>query len=100
MNIPTPLDGFQLREFQIDPLTRTVSSARGSTHLGSKSVEVLLKLAERPHTLVSREELLERVWGDAGTSAESLNAAISELRHALADDHQSPIFIQTVPRRG
>jgi serine/threonine-protein kinase len=50
--------------------------------------------------MVSREELLQSVWGAGGGSAEALNHAVSELRHALDDHVDEPRLIQTVPKQG
>lgn len=94
------LDGFRLREKRIEPLTGTVRGEGVESHLPSKSIEVLLCLAKNPRMLVSREALLEKVWGNADASQESLSHAISEIRHALGDNTDHPVFIQTVPKRG
>ena len=94
------LDGFRLRDKRIEPLTGAVLGEGVDLHLPSKSIEVLLCLAMNPRELVSREELLEKVWGDASASQESLNHTISEIRHALGDHTDHPEFIQTVPKRG
>ena len=94
------LDGFLLLDKRIEPLTGGVRSDGAETHLPSKSMEVLLYLARNPRSLVSRQELLEKVWGSAGGSQERLSHAISEIRHALGDQSDHPVFIQTVPKRG
>lgn len=94
------LDGFYLRDIRIEPLTGTVRKPDGDAHLPSRSVEVLLCLAKNPRRLVSREELLARVWGDTGQSSEALNHAVGDIRQALGDRAGNPSYIQTVPRRG
>jgi len=51
---------------------------------------------------VTRDQIRERLW-PAGTFVDfehSLNAAVKRLRAALADDAESPRFVETVPRRG
>jgi TolB-like protein/Tfp pilus assembly protein PilF len=62
----------------------------------------LTLLVSRPGSLVTREEIQQRVWGtetfiDFDTG---LNSAIRQIRHALKDDTEAPRFIETVPRRG
>lgn len=94
------LDGFRLREVRIEPLTGSVDADGAKTHLSSKSMEVLLCLARNPRTLVSREAILEKVWGTGDVSNESLSRAISDIRHALRDHTDHPVFVQTVPKRG
>ena len=94
------LQGFRLRGWRVEPLKGQVSGAAGERHLPPKAVDVLLRLAERPHKLVTREELLELVWGDGNGSQEALGHAVSDLRHAFDDHHDDPWLIQTLPKRG
>jgi len=94
------LDGFFLQEVLVEPLIGRVSGTGEPAHLPSKSIEVLLCLAKQPRRLVSREELLAKVWGDGNGSPEALSHAVSEIRHVLGDHADDPVFIQTVPKRG
>lgn len=94
------LQGFRLRGWRVEPLKGQVTGAAGVRHLPPKAVDVLLRLAERPHKLVTREELLEQVWGDGNGSHEALGHAISDLRQAFDDHHDNPWLIQTLPKRG
>ena len=63
-------------------------------------MEVLLCLASAPGDLVTREALLDDVWGVGNGSQEALSHAISEIRHALDDHPDDPAFLQTLPKRG
>ncbi len=94
------LQGFYLRDLLVEPLRGQVSGQSGSAHLPPKASEVLVCLAAQPGELVTREALLEEVWGVDHGSQESLSHAISEIRHALNDHHDDPVFIQTLPTRG
>jgi TolB-like protein/Tfp pilus assembly protein PilF len=63
---------------------------------------VLVALLERPHELVTREELQQRLWPD-GVSVDfdnNLNSAVSRLRDALRDGARKPKFIETVHHHG
>jgi DNA-binding winged helix-turn-helix (wHTH) protein/predicted ATPase len=65
-------------------------------------LELLSLLLERHGQLVTRKEILERVWGkgvfvDGETS---INTAVRKLRRALSDDPHAPRFVATVPARG
>ena len=57
-------------------------------------------LARAPGELVTRETLLATVWGSGHGSSEALSHAVGEIRRALDDRADDPIFIQTLPRRG
>ncbi len=94
------LQGFYLGDLLVEPLKGQVLGGAGPTHLPPKAVEVLLCMANAPGELVSRETLLESAWGKGGGSPEALTHAISEIRHALGDHADDPVYIQTVPRRG
>src|SRR5579864_7083866 len=71
-------------------------------HLANQPLQILAILLEQPGELVSREELCARLWPD-GTYVdfdEGLNTAVKKLRYALGDSPDSPVFIETVQRRG
>ena len=94
------LQGFYLGDFYIEPLKGQVVGNGATAHLPPKAAEVLLCLASHPGELVSREDLIECVWGDGRGSGELLSHAVSEIRHALGDHADDPRFVQTLPRRG
>jgi TolB-like protein/DNA-binding winged helix-turn-helix (wHTH) protein/Flp pilus assembly protein TadD len=94
------LKGFRLGDLLIEPLSGQVASPTGPRHVQPKAMEVLVCLAESPGELVTREKLLETVWGDPASNPSTLSHAVSELRNALDDQSANPRFIQTLPRRG
>ena len=94
------LQGFYIGEVFVEPLKGSVSGRDFSEQLAPRAMEVLLKLAESPSTLVTREFLLEKVWGSGSVDDEELTNAVSEVREALHDTKEYPTFIQTVPQRG
>jgi tetratricopeptide (TPR) repeat protein/DNA-binding winged helix-turn-helix (wHTH) protein len=94
------LQGFYIGDVFVEPLKGSVTGRDFSEHLAPRSMEVLLKLAETPSTLVTREILLEKVWGNGKGTDEELDSAVAELREALHDKKEYPAYIQTVPDRG
>ena len=94
------LQGFYLRDLLVDPLKGLVTGRAGSEHMPPKAIEVLLCLASSPGKLVTRENLIEEVWGTDHGSPEALSHAVSEIRHALDDHPDNPKFLQTLPKRG
>jgi TolB-like protein/tetratricopeptide (TPR) repeat protein/DNA-binding winged helix-turn-helix (wHTH) protein len=94
------LQGFYLGDLLIEPLKGQVIGRAGSRHLPPKAVEVLLCLARAPGELVSRDTLLEAAWGPGNGSQEALSHTISEIRRALDDHADDPVYIQTLPRLG
>jgi TolB-like protein/DNA-binding winged helix-turn-helix (wHTH) protein/Flp pilus assembly protein TadD len=65
-------------------------------------IEILLFLAEQPGEIVTREQIVERVWGkDVFLDTDnSINGAIRKIRQVLKDDPEEPRFIQTVTGKG
>jgi DNA-binding response OmpR family regulator len=69
--------------------------------LTPKASALLEYLMTHPDELITRERLLDAVWGweyPAGTR--TVDTRIAELRRALGDDHTEPRFIETVPGQG
>ncbi len=91
---------FRLEEWLVQPRLSQLEGPEGVERAEPRSIQVLALLAERAGEVVSREELLEAVWGETFVTEEVLTHAIWDLRRALRDDSKKPRFIQTVPRRG
>ncbi len=67
-------------------------------HLRPKSYAVLRHLAENAGRLVSKQELLDAVWGSTVVTEGSLTQCIVEIRRALGESGQH--LLRTVPRLG
>jgi len=65
-----------------------------------KAFRVLLFLLRNPQKLITKDELLNAVWGDTVVSENSLARSIALLRRLLGDDPRDPRFIATVPTVG
>ena len=63
-------------------------------------MQVLVRLAQQPGQVVSREHLLAAVWADTFVTDDVLKRSISELRRALGDDARQPVYIETIPKGG
>src|SRR5258708_19739012 len=65
-------------------------------------MELLMLLIERRGELVTREQIIEQIWGkDVFLDTESgINAAIRKIRQVLKDDPERPRFVQTVTGKG
>jgi DNA-binding response OmpR family regulator len=69
--------------------------------LTPKAVALLEYLMTHPDELISRERLLETVWGwDYPVGTRSVDTRIAELRRELGDDAATPTYIETVPGEG
>src|SRR4029079_18148113 len=68
--------------------------------LEPRPVRVLRYLAENAGRVVTKQELLDRVWPDVFTTDSVLKRAVSQCRLALGDDADAPTSIETHHGRG
>jgi DNA-binding winged helix-turn-helix (wHTH) protein len=68
--------------------------------LGSRALEILTVLLERPGELVSKHELMARVWPNVFVEPANLTVHMSALRRTLRDGRDGNRFIINVPGRG
>lgn len=70
--------------------------------LQPQPLRVLLLLAERAGTVVTREEIQRCLWSEATfvDFEHGINFSINQIRGALADNAERPRYIETLPRRG
>ena len=93
---------FRFGAFEVDLRTGEVRKHGLRLRLQDQPLQVLAALIERPGEIVTREELVRRLWAD-GTVVDyegGLNAAVTRLRQALSDSAETPRYIETVARRG
>jgi DNA-binding winged helix-turn-helix (wHTH) protein len=88
--------------FELDLGAHRVRRAGREVHLQRIPFGLLRLLVERRGQLVTREEIVDRIWGKGVfiDSENSINIAVGKLRRALNDHAQEPRFIFTVPARG
>ncbi len=65
-----------------------------------KAFRVLLILLRNPQKLITKEELLNAVWGDVAVGDNSLTRSIALLRRVLGDETRNPRYIETVATVG
>jgi len=89
-------------DFDLDLRTYKLRRAGRILKLERIPIELLLLLFEGRGQLVTREQIIERIWGkDVFLDTDnSINAAILKIRRALKDDPEQPRFVQTITGRG
>src|ERR1700749_1750330 len=65
-----------------------------------KAFRVLLILLRNPQKLITKEELLNAVWGDVAVGDNSLARSVALLRRLLGDETHNPRYIETVATVG
>ena len=96
-------DSIQFGEnFDLDLRTYELRRAGRVLKLERIPMELLLLLIEGRGRLVTREQIIERIWGkDVFLDTDnSINAAIRKIRQVLKDDIEQPRFVQTISGRG
>jgi TolB-like protein/DNA-binding winged helix-turn-helix (wHTH) protein len=89
-------------DFEFDPQARRLSRFGRVLKLERIPAEVLAVLIEHRGEVVTREQLVERIWGKGAflDTDNSINGAIRKIRQALKDDPEEPRFIQTITGKG
>src|ERR1700688_2726987 len=92
-----PADLVRFEDLELD--VRRYSLRRGGRTLKLERIpmELLLLLVGRPGEIVTREEIIEKLWGRGVflDTDNGINTAIRKVRQALRDDPEQPRFVQT-----
>src|SRR5258708_32309239 len=86
--------------FRLIPSQKLLLENDRPVRLGSRALELLIALVERAGEVVSRDELVARVWPSTIVEASSLRGHIAALRKALGDGHGGRRFLTNVPGQG
>lgn len=88
-------------ELVLDRASRRAFLAGDDVQLTPKAVNLLEYMMTHPDELLTRERLLDAVWGwDYPAGTRTVDTRIAELRKALNDDPVEPRYIETVPGQG
>jgi DNA-binding response OmpR family regulator len=91
----------KLGEMEIDILNRLVRAGTSELHLTGLEQSLLYLLAARAGQVVTRDEILDAIWGvDYVASSNVVDGHVRNLRAKLQNDWRKPRFIATVPGRG
>src|SRR5437660_2955863 len=91
---------YEFGEFRLDAAQRVIFRAGRAVPLAPKVLETLLALVERSGTLVTKDELMARLWPDTFVEEANLTQNVFQLRKVLGEGQDKTNYIETVPRRG
>jgi TolB-like protein/DNA-binding winged helix-turn-helix (wHTH) protein/Flp pilus assembly protein TadD len=99
---PDPPPALRFGEFTLDIAAYQLRRDGRPVKLGRQPMDLLVLLVERRGTLVTRADIVARLWGpDVFVDVETgVNTAISKVRLALRDSPEAPRFLETVPGKG
>lgn len=86
--------------FRLDEAEALLERDGQAVEIPPRAFQVLCELARRPGQLVTKDALLDAVWGHRYINESALKNIVSQLRQALGDDARESQFIETAPRRG
>jgi DNA-binding winged helix-turn-helix (wHTH) protein len=87
-------------DYCLDPAAAELRRGDARLALSPKNFQLLLELLTHDGTLLTKQELLKRLWPDSHVTEASLSRAVATVRAVLGDDPAMPLYIATVPWRG
>jgi DNA-binding winged helix-turn-helix (wHTH) protein/pimeloyl-ACP methyl ester carboxylesterase len=91
---------YRFGPFELDAHDRLLTTQGDVVPLTPKALDTLLILVELGGHVVTKDELIERVWPDSFVEQNNLAQNISALRKALGEGTDGVRYIDTVPKRG
>ena len=86
--------------FRLNPIERRLERNNEAVVIGSRSLDILVTLVERAGEILSRSELIARVWPGVVVEEENLRVHILGLRRALGDGKDGARYVANVHGRG
>jgi len=90
---------FKLGPWRVDPALGVIRREGKEVRLEPKLMELLLVFAASPSRVISKDEIIARVWSGRAIGDDTLSAAISRLRSALGET-KNERYIETLSKRG
>ena len=102
MPATAPGETFRFNDFELDVAAYQLRRQGRVVRLERQPMDVLILLLERRRQLVSRADIVERLWGkDVFVDVDTgVHTAIRKIRQALGDSISAPAFVETVPSKG
>lgn len=90
-------ESFDYRELHVDYQSYEVTVRGKNVELGPTEMKMLIFLTRHPGRVYSRDQLLDKVWGDeAFVEPRTVDVHISRLRSAIETDKEKPEYVMTV----
>ncbi|HEY8459287.1 MAG TPA: winged helix-turn-helix domain-containing protein [Blastocatellia bacterium] len=96
----SPRHSYKFDSFHLDPCERRLLRAGEVIPLTPKVFDTLLLFAENSNLLLTKDEMIKRLWPDSFVEESNLAQNVSVLRRALGKQPNGKPYIETVPKRG
>jgi non-specific serine/threonine protein kinase len=93
-------ESIRFDDVEIDPSMMTIRVGGAEVHVEPQVFEVLAYLALHRDRVITKNELLDNIWGDRFVSESALTSRIKDARRVVGDDGRSQRVIRTVHGRG
>ena len=94
------LQAFSFGRFRIVPRARLLERDGSRTPISSRAFDLLCVLVNRPGEVISKGELMARVWPNLTVEESNLRVHISQLRRTLGDGQEGKRYVMNVSGRG
>ncbi len=91
---------FLFNGYVLDPERRELTLASRAIPVGPQVFDLLLYLVQNRDRVVSKDDLLEGVWGGRIVSESTVTSHINAVRKAIGDSGEKQNLVKTVPRKG
>lgn len=91
---------FKFDNFAIDTERRELRGPVGPVHVEPQVFDLLLHFVQNRDRVISKDELVERIWKGRAISDAALNSRINAARRAIGDSGEKQSLIRTISRRG
>jgi DNA-binding winged helix-turn-helix (wHTH) protein/TolB-like protein/tetratricopeptide (TPR) repeat protein len=96
----SPRHCYEFGPFRVDPAERQLLREGQVVPLTPKVFDTLLLFSENSNLLLTKDEMIKRLWPDSFVEESNLAQNVSMLRRALGEQPNGKPYIETVPKRG
>jgi TolB-like protein/tetratricopeptide (TPR) repeat protein len=96
----SPRAAFTLGDWLVEPALDRIARAGVVRHLRPRLMDLLVFLSQHPGVVVTKDQILDRVWQQRFVAESVLSRSIADLRQLLDDEAEQPRYIETIAKRG
>ena len=100
MEPAAPPSDFRVGDWLVEPGLNRVTRGQQVQHLRPRLLDLLGYLAPHAGRVVTKDEILERVWRQRFVAESVLSRSVADIRRLLDDEASQPRVIETIPKRG
>lgn len=91
---------YAFETYRLDAARQELFADGSAVHIQPQVFDLLLLLVANAHRVVSRDEIIEKVWKGRIVSDDAVSSRIRDIRRVLEDTQRDPGFIRTIRGRG